>query len=255
MVKVTSRFSTGTSSGTGFFINANGDVVTANHVVHPPGSNGEPEEITIKMRLPTMRGNFAMLASFTGSRAHVKATDAQHDIVVLGIIGRNPFTNPISVLHYNDKDLFLRVAAATVSEPLPKDGEPIFISGYPLDFPTLITNAGIIASSDPIEFEEKFQKTQVHDILWGDIAANHGNSGGPVLSTVSGYVVGIQVGVSLTPVQYMDGNKEDADGCQVVDASHMNVRPIGYNAHIANIVPAKYVLELLRANIPFNVPK
>jgi len=251
---VQSTFPKNVSSGTGFFINRNGDVVTANHVIHPPGMIGEPTEIKILVRIPTIQSQqLTMLSSFTGHRAVVKATDLTHDIVVLGIVGTSPFTKPTVIVHTPQNDLVEKLDVSKLSEPLPKDGQSIFISGYPLSLPTLITTSGFIASSDPIAFEGELPHMQVSDVLWADIQANHGNSGGPVFSATNGDVVGMVVSVKVAPVEFTDGTQAPPLGVQWVDKDHSVLHPIGYNAGIAIIIPTKYITALLRSqNIPFN---
>jgi S1-C subfamily serine protease len=59
-------------------------------------------------------------------------------------------------------------------------GEPVFIVGFPLGLPWVLTH-GYIASMHPIEGS---------DYVLVDVQTNHGNSGGPVFNT-KGELVGI----------------------------------------------------------------
>lgn len=262
VVRVQAVFPSGAiSTGTGFFVNRNGDVVTANHVIHPAGITEDPSKIIIFVRVPTIRSRYPaviLLASFSGYGANVKATDVAHDIAIIGSDGgANPFTVPPigyqGQLSPGQEKIGPLVDVSALADSLPKDGRAIFISGFPLDFPTLITNFGYIASSDPIEFDETPQGAKVRNVLWADIHANHGNSGGPAFSADTGEVVGMQVAVKLAPIEFYDGTQGPAYGVQQIDPKHQTLRAIAYNAGIAIIIPTEYISALLRShNIPFN---
>lgn len=252
IVQVRATFGSSVSTGTGFFINEDGVVVTARHVIHIEGL-AAPDSISVLMRLPTMHGppGPTMVASFYGWDATVTAEDPNHDVAIL-TMGKNPFKENITGIAIGGKPLSVPVLAATLDESTPKDGTAIFVSGFPLGLPTIITSAGYIASSDPISFNETTQ--QIGDIYWADVQANHGNSGGPVMSIQTGSVLGMQVGVLMTSVQFADGDQANALGVQTV-AGVNRLRPISYNAGIAQVIPASYITALLRSHaIRFNVP-
>src|ERR1035441_7577111 len=55
VVLVKTTFPSGDSfTGSGFFINQSGDVVTAYHMIHPPGTNADPTGILVSVRIPTI---------------------------------------------------------------------------------------------------------------------------------------------------------------------------------------------------------
>lgn len=240
----------GQSSGSGFIVNKDGDVVTAYHLLTMGGrrTSAEIEKpgILVKMPIPaTHYHGVSLIQTFTAASAKVVARDLAHDIAILAAPGiMTPSFKPLRIGH---KDIGNKVQPARmVASPI-RDGEPVFVSGYPLNSPTLITTSGFVASSMATEVDTTNGK--LLDTYWLDIQANPGNSGGPVFSLHTGYVIAIQVEVQTTPLRYLDGAKEDVklptfDSEGKVTGS----RQVGYNAGIAGAVPAEYIQDLLIKN-------
>lgn len=81
----------------------------------------------------------------------------------------------------------------------PRDGEPIAVSGFPLNKPVLISTVGHLASSWPIEidatnvgFTPGVPRVERETYL-ADVTANAGNSGGPVYRLSDSAVIGVLV--------------------------------------------------------------
>jgi S1-C subfamily serine protease len=249
VVRVSLRFEDGAIiHGSGFVINKSGFVITANHVVNPPGrtlAETKKARLTVEAPIPptAMGSKITIAASFLAADATITATDAAHDIAVL----TSPEIMKLKIGVVQGKAIDLPVLPVRLSAVSIKDGEAVFVSGYPLEIPVLITNSGFVASSVPFEVDPT--NNDLLDTYWLDMQANPGNSGGPVLSLRTGNVIAVQVGVELTAVKYMDGTKEDVT-LQVAgpDGKVTGTRAIGYNAGIAEVVSAKYVQDLLIKN-------
>lgn len=231
VVQVIARFDNGTSSGTGFFVNADGVVITARHVVRPSGA-GQPRHIEVGLALPERdemaHGLTAQMAgNFQGIDAVVLAEDATHDIVVLRTLA-NPFKGQLHrVVVFGNTLPRPKVSFAILDPHRLRDGEGIFISGYPLGMPVLITTSGFIASSTEMPMDET---SKLEGVYWADIHANHGNSGGPVFSRASGAVIGMQRAIRLTNVEGQEKT---------------TAHPLAYNSGIAEVIPATYIAALL----------
>ena len=245
VVRVTVRFEDGqTSSGSGFVVNKDGNVVTANHVVNPLGKTiAEVKRASILVEQPvpaTTLPSVTITSSFVSAIAKIVATDSAHDIAILAA------PDIMTDIRGVRKDIATKVVPARLVDFTIRDGEPVFVSGYPLEMPVLITNSGFVASSAPITTDPVDRS--LLDTYWLDIQANHGNSGGPVFSLQTGYVIAIQVGVVLTAVEYLDPPNEKVV-LQVTDPQgKVASKMIGYNAGIAKVVPAKYIENLLIKN-------
>jgi S1-C subfamily serine protease len=241
VVRVTARFPNGVSSGTGFIVNTDGIVITAKHVIYPFGPSVAPQDIEIGIRLPTVKGNLKILSSWQIFRSTaIVATDDSHDIALLRT---NRPLAPFVFLKTPTRSIEVKPSAGILDVSELRDGESVFTSGYPLDFPILITTSGAIASSDPITTEG----LNILDIYWADMQANEGNSGGPLFSRTSGAILGMVEGYRDAPVTFQ-GSQDQGQGVTKMPDGSLLPRPLVYNSGIALIVPAHYVADLLRSN-------
>lgn len=109
----------------------------------------------------------------------------------------------------------------------------------------LVTTSGNLASSWSSEVQEiqvpgapaGFRMPDVADSYLADVRVNGGNSGGPVYSVESARVIGVCVSFDTAPVQYGNGNQEPAT---------IGGRPLSYNSGLSNVVPIRYLIELLK---------
>jgi putative serine protease PepD len=244
VVRVEVNFPTGTSIGTGFLINTDGLVVTARHVIYPPGMAQPPSKIRAEIRVPTINSaQIKIVASWNDFTSNVIAVDEAHDIAILKPT-HSPFPE-IGVLRTPTQHITVKPSLAILDPHELRDGEPVFTSGYPLDLPILITTSGFMASSDAMEFD--YPSGQIQDIYWADMQANPGNSGGPFFSLVSGHVIGMVVAYRSTPVTFADSGQQGQGATQKPDGT-ISIHPLVSNSGITIILPAHYIVELLRSN-------
>lgn len=242
------RITDSLGSGSGFFINSDGLVVTAKHVIsgnlNAPCITPEPNpniatRITVYIPFIPIRTEGLQIgvgaAFFVGT---VIACDDKHDIAVLK-------TNPNPFLAAADNSVpFVRSKNVNIGNPLGKpspvrfnlkqlrDGEPIYTSGYPLANLTLITTSGNTASSQPLDLDEITGR--FYDVYLADLQVNPGNSGGPAFSLKNGSLIGMIDQEQLAPVFAKRGDGWIPQGDMAI------------NAGIAIVIPATHIMELLR---------
>jgi S1-C subfamily serine protease len=225
--------------GTGFFVNAAGDVVTASHVANGLQVPGRPPELGVQQIIQILKANGIDAIAAIGvsipnvetSRLKVEsgtllfpatltATDADHDIAVFHATV-NPFTNmpktfggPGAVGLPQTKAGFVHLATKR-----PRDAEEIFACGFPFGEPGLVTTSGTIASAWKSETLLTARASSgipnPTEVYWADLRVNPGNSGGPIFRMRDHAVLGIVV--------ENEGN-------------------LGF------VVPAKYVADFLKAH-------
>lgn len=228
--------------GTGFFVNADGYVVTARHVLEAGRQAAEriqadQKDTVVGLAQPNtenMRGNFSIVPF------DVVDEDARHDLALLRLKA-NPFAGEVrSGIVVGDKEVPVLFGTATLNDGRPSDGEAVGISGYPLGQPVLVTNAGWMATSWSFDIQEVavpeapewFRRPDIADTFLADVEVNPGNSGGPVYLAEDASVIGVCRGSLLSPVRDQQGN---------VDS-----RRLHYSSGLTIVVPARYVIELLR---------
>jgi S1-C subfamily serine protease len=201
--------------GTGFFVNAVGDVVTASHVVNgiqgrallEPGSqqiiqmlevNGIHADTVIVVSIPNVEnGHLTVASAGEVFPATFVAADAEHDIAVFHATV-NPFTN-MSKTFGGPGAVGLRQATAKVvhlAQKRPRDGEDIFACGFPFGEPELVTTSGTIASARKTETLLNAAATGLSrsvEVYLADLKINPGNSGGPVFRRDDQALLGMAV--------------------------------------------------------------
>jgi S1-C subfamily serine protease len=218
--------------GTGFFVNTNGDVVTASHVANgiqarasEPGTPGTQQIIEmlganaihastiIAVSWPNVEARgLTLIGGRTTFPVTLVAADAEHDIAVFHATV-NPFTN-MPRLFSGPRYAGLpqtRVKFVSLAVGRPRDGEEIFACGFPFGEPGLVTTSGAIASA----WKTKTLLTATAagllrdvEIYWADLRLNPGNSGGPVFRPRDQAMVGMVVEVKgslgvLVPAKYV----------------------------------------------------
>jgi S1-C subfamily serine protease len=274
VVKITAYFgppmSINEGTGTGFFVNARGIVVTAKHVIssqphtpcdtspvrpsQPPDFHATAKPIQASKILigipeaPMHVGGVTMTGSFRDTPARVLACDDVHDIAVL-----EPQGNPITMsfppmVRVEGKEIPAQPSKrgpAVLSAKAFRDGDPVFTSGYPLTNSTLVTTSGYIASSAPIGVNEQTGKFE--DAYWADIHVNPGNSGGPAFSLESGAVLGMILSYQNAPVFLDDGHSPACFPWQAPNQPAVS-RCLEFNSGIAGIMPVEFIRRLLHTN-------
>ena len=141
-----------TVSGSGFFINDQGYILTNNHVVEGT------KEVSI------------VLSDGTEQKATIVGTDQYSDIAVLKTDGNVPAVAPLG-----NSDML---------DP----GESVIAIGSPLgNFKNTVTVGVVSATGRSIDTGNGYQ---IEDLIQTDAAINHGNSGGPLVN-LAGEVIGI----------------------------------------------------------------
>jgi S1-C subfamily serine protease len=212
--------------GTGFFVNNDGYVVTAKHVVDTAKKRFDsgPEEegkhaIAILLPWPNIDANFR--ARFRGVPFDVIAADSTHDLAVLRV-RQNPFAGDIGPIRVGTNMVDMPCAVARLNPARPRDGTSIAVSGYPLNEFALVTNAGVLASSWAVDVETS-TPSQVNERYLGDLEVNHGNSGGPAYLIDDGSVIGVCIATKTTVY---------SGGARV-------------STGLAELVPVRYAIDLL----------
>ncbi|MEU6574360.1 trypsin-like peptidase domain-containing protein [Streptomyces sp. NPDC046805] len=154
----------GQGTGTGFVLDARGDILTNNHVVEPAGSGGE---VTV-----TFSGGQSV-------KAEVVGRDSGYDLAVV----RVRHVHGLTPLPLGNSDN-VRV------------GDPVVAIGAPFDLANTVTSGIVSAKERPVtaggEGTEGGSGSDVSyvDALQTDAPINPGNSGGPLLDSKA-RVVGI----------------------------------------------------------------
>jgi len=215
--------------GTGFFVNSNGDVVTALHVVDGyrgrdgtefPGAKQIIEELraagiaahtsigislpnTDETQVPQSNRIRVYISGVTeGFPVEVIATDPAHDLALIRP-NSNPFTNlpkskSITVLGPGSKDDLPHASAKFVKFSLtrPRDSEDIFACGYPFSERNQVTTSGTLASGwneTVLLRAEAAGFSSPAEVYEVDLRINPGNSGGPVFRLSDQSVIGVAV--------------------------------------------------------------
>ena len=178
----------GATLGTGFLVTPT-VVATAKHVVDAANA-GAGQNVLVGFAGPQVdMGGLKIRGAFMATAGRVLAVAAQHDLALVEV------PEDTLTMTWGDTEHPPR-KAARLSRSRTREGTAIAVSGYPLDEPSLVTNAGILASSFSI-VEESGRREERH---LGDFTANPGNSGGPVYTVADARIVGICVAGRLATI-------------------------------------------------------
>ncbi len=165
VVEVDSSTTAGTDTGTGFFIESSGYIMTNNHVVEAAVLAKTP--ITVK------------LSNNTQYTATLVGRDTSYDLAVLKI---DVTGAPALVLGNSDN--------VQVGDPVIAIGSPLGLQGTVTTGIISAKNRPVTTSSDNTAGESSFI-----DALQTDAAINPGNSGGPLVDS-TGAVIGVNSAIA-----------------------------------------------------------
>jgi putative serine protease PepD len=176
---VSIRVSTGGGDGTGsgFVIDADGLILTNNHVIAAGGS--EPaDDIVVEF------------ANGSQAAAEVVGTEASYDVAVIRIDPAD-VDEPLVALPWGDSD------AVVV-------GEQVVAVGAPLGLDSTVTTGIVSALNRPVSAGDA-QQTAFINAIQTDAAINPGNSGGPLVN-MRGEVVGVNSAIAQAPGGQVGGS-------------------------------------------------
>jgi S1-C subfamily serine protease len=223
-----------TITGTGFFVNTNGLVVTAAHVVdatqYTSPSDSYDAELLLRDREGNADNDFALYP------ATVLAADNTTDVAILSLnLGAN-------------RTEIMRGRVAQIHEGRPKQGAAIFACGYIYPSRSSLATHGIVAISyTPLQDPPAIGPEAARDKYLGDLKVTHGNSGGPVFLSATGDIVGIVRGMA-TENATLAGNDLPAVGIGQQNDGTWTRGMIMYANGLTEIVPSSQIVTLLRAN-------
>jgi len=165
VVEVDSTTTVGSDTGSGFFIDSNGYIMTNNHVIEAAVLNNT--KITVK------------LANNKQYTAKVIGRDTSYDLAVLKI---DVTGAPALVLGNSDN--------VQVGDPVIAIGSPLGLQGTVTSGIISAKNRPVTTSSDNTAGESSFI-----DALQTDAAINPGNSGGPLVDA-TGAVIGVNSAIA-----------------------------------------------------------
>jgi len=156
----------GGATGSGFVLDAQGHVVTNNHVV----------------------------ASAAEDSGTIEIVDQDGNRYPAELVGRSPVYD-LAVL-YVEEVTDMRPAALGASESL-NIGEGVVAIGSPLGLSSTVTAGIVSALNRPVTTGDSSDDTSYIDAVQTDAAINPGNSGGPLVN-LAGQVVGVNSAIATT---------------------------------------------------------
>jgi putative serine protease PepD len=166
VVAIETRLNNGASLGSGMIYDAEGHVLTNNHVID--GSMDNTAEVTL----------------------------ADGRVYLADIVGTDPTTD-LAVLKLQDPPSDLTPVALGDSSALVV-GDPVLAVGNPLGLYNTVTTGIVSALNRPVSASDGFSASNVvTNAIQIDAAINHGNSGGPLFNA-QGQVIGITSSIATT---------------------------------------------------------
>lgn len=237
--------------GTGFIVSKGNYVLTAAHVITASIASerqAKASKIWFFVGVPLDESSVPGVhfeGSFTDISSNIVEVDELHDVALLKLtedIFSSSFNTGIKI---RGKTLKLKAAIAKLKPLMPREGESVLISGYPLSIPTLVTQSGMIASDTytPIETHPERAPSavavpEIEDTILVDAVVNPGNSGGPVYMPGSNFVIGICEAFKWSPL-FTSTHKEVSAGTEGI---------LTQNSGLAVVIPIKYAIALLQKN-------
>ena len=163
VVSIQTRSFSGGGTGSGFFIDSDGFILTNNHVISSAAQSGG----RIQVKLNDGRV----------FNAEVVGRDASYDLAVLKIAASG-----LKALQFGDSD---QVAV----------GDAVIAIGSPLGLSGTVTTGIISAKNRPVTAGDSSNESSFINALQTDAAINPGNSGGPLVDS-TGAVIGVNSAIA-----------------------------------------------------------
>jgi S1-C subfamily serine protease len=181
-----------TSSGTGFIVDSDGHIATANHVISPL-LNQEAAEHALKKA-----GKILGPGSFQRATINVIVQGRQHEQNDYYYVDAKVFKKSdrfdIAILTCRRNllrrfsDVIPPLSVPEFQKDAPRSGDLVSVSGFPTasgsDVGYLTTNTGIV--STPV-----FKDALGRNFYLADVGLNRGDSGAPVFMNTSGRIIGV----------------------------------------------------------------
>jgi S1-C subfamily serine protease len=240
----------GTRAGTGFFISAEGYLLTAGHVIRESNKAVmDASHVQAHYQIGMLIGPRPdFIANFRFVEATVVDVDDVHDLALLKL-SKNPFKGEVVVpKQFGGVEVPFTVTAARLDVRRPAEGETLLVSGYPLQIPTFVSQRGMVASESFTYVDyATLAPEAVHppglpgepifSILL-DAVINPGNSGGPVYDSTTGDVVGVCEAYAWSPLLTNKGRFVPVQQGEILTQ----------NSGLAVVTPIEYAITLLRKN-------
>ncbi|HTR24437.1 MAG TPA: serine protease [Terriglobales bacterium] len=209
--------------GTGFLIGREGYFITAAHVLTRYKEGTAQLTATIHQRD----------RSGSGMWFDVVEVDKEHDLALCKISGFSVMEEPKG--GPRRRESFRDVTSLAISENSAVAGEPIAIIGFPLGaVASPVIQVGNIGATDAMLDAVPIFPAGRRDLLIVSVSANHGNSGCPVISLLTGHVLGMIV--------------------QYVPAPLLPAANIQQQSGLMVAVPAKWISDMLTRHKVANRP-
>lgn len=199
-------------AGTGFFVNDNGDVVTASHVsdsvAHAVAELQALQVVAapgIRVDVPNYESaNTSIRRSTLDFQMQITSEDRGHDEAVLSSVVPNLFQMARRTIVARSDQVIPHADPKAVVFDLsrPLDGENVFACGYALGAAELSTTSGHVATAWPTEVPNYARQNGISapiDMYHLDLSATLGNSGGPTFLTKNRAVTAMVVEVRTAP--------------------------------------------------------
>jgi S1-C subfamily serine protease len=197
--------------GTGFFVDDKGDFITAAHVANLKqiGSPDHPVNVYLTAVIRQKSGDSM------GARFNIVEVDEDHDIALCHIDNFHVYTLADSPSQKIPHTLKIEhpFASLEVAKTPPTIGKFVLVSGFPLGSWTPAIQLGLISAVQtiyPPETPSGAVRKDRGQLLQISVSANHGNSGGPVIDSASGEVVGVILALVPAPLAFQGQQLYDA---------------------------------------------
>jgi S1-C subfamily serine protease len=213
--------------GTGFLVGREGTFVTAAHVLgrYRPSSG----QMSVIIHQRDKHG--------AGFWFDVIETDKDHDLALCQVKNFKPMKDPKAGSSQRPLSTYRPITSLKISAASAVPGDLIATIGFPLgSFASPVVQFGNIGATDAmLEAVPQFPAGR-RDLMIVSVSANHGNSGGPVISLRTGEVLGMIIQYVPAPLLQFNG------------------QGIPQQSGLMVAVPAKWIAELLDRHHVSNKP-